>query len=118
MLLSFSQRLEILNRELQRERASSGLISQSGCKRSVTNEYLMDCGNCWANKRVHICSWPVESDPPPGVPSELPSQGALYVPPPPLLSPVRPSLEENELYDLMDKTTRELEKLTRQPAVR
>src|SRR5262245_60784911 len=85
------------------------LISESGCKRSATNEYLMDCGNCWANQRVRICTWPLELDPPPGVPSELPAAGEVYVsPPPPPPHPASPSEQRrseqmNELNEKMDR---------------
>ena len=50
-----------------------GLASESGCKRSATNEYLMDCGNCWSNERVRICYWPLQANSPPsaGAPSEI-----------------------------------------------
>ena len=77
---------------------------------------------CWSNERVRLCTWPLEVDPPPGVPPELPSAGEVISrrhrrEPPAPLSPSEQQRNE-QMNELSDKMNRMLEEHTKQPPVR
>ena len=91
------------------------VVPQGECQRP--NEWVVFCP-CWANERVRICSWSLQT------PSESPrrSPDEAYSFPPPQPQPPAPltsrEKQMNELNELSERTTRMLEKLTRQPPVR
>jgi hypothetical protein len=88
------------------------IVPEGECQRP--NDWVSFCP-CWANERVRICTWSLQS------PSESPPRSirdADSFPPPQPAAPPSHEEQSNEVYELMDKATRELEKVTRQPPVR
>jgi hypothetical protein len=100
-------------------KAGLGLLREEKENCLSTNEHGF-CP-CWSNERVRLCSWPLEVDPPPGVPSELPSAGEVYFPPPTSPTPPHPAApsedqRSEQMNELNENMNRMLEKLTKQPS--